>query len=56
MLKLHNKEYDNLNDKNLILWNTAHYAEMNEEKKVKLLSKLYSKHQKKIFYKVMYKP
>lgn len=39
MLKLHNKEYDNLKDKNLILWNSAHYAEMNEEKKLKLLFK-----------------
>lgn len=33
MLKLHNKEYDNLNDKNLILWNSALYAEMTEGKK-----------------------
>lgn len=49
MLKLHNKEYDHLNDKNLISWNTAHYAEMNEEKKVKLLSKLFKASEKNFF-------
>lgn len=59
MLKLHNKEYDNLNDKDLILWNSALYAEMNEgEKKSQTPFKTIFKASEKFFFflQVMYKP